>query len=93
MMLETYVKIVRDRAGFLNAFLTQKWGKRVKTRFFEFTGKFGYHFYLSLFTNENLYYLLCSCTIPIFGKNLVPVVCLRMLSANQIAGFFNQLYL
>ena len=43
--------------------------------------------------NENLYYYLCSCTIPIFGKILVPEIWAKMFSANQIAEFFNQTYL
>ena len=29
---------------------------------------------MNLFYNENLHYLLCSCTNPIFGKNFVPDV-------------------
>ena len=39
--------------------------------------------------------LLCSCTNPILGENLVPEIqeCSQpMLSANQIAGFLNQLF-
>ena len=47
----------------------------------------------NLFYNENLYYLLCSCTNPIFGEILVPEIWSKMFSANQIAGFLNQLYL
>ena len=43
--------------------------------------------------NKNLYYLLCSCTNPVFRKNLVPKIEAKMLSANQIAGFLNQLFL
>ena len=42
--------------------------------------------------NENLY-LLCSCTNPIFGKIFVTEIWAKMISANQIAGFFNQPYL
>ena len=44
-----------------------------------------------MFYNENLYYFLCFSTNPIFGKNLVPEIKAKMLSANQIAGFLNQL--
>ena len=47
---------------------------------------------MNLFCNENLYYLLCSCTNPIFGKLFVPEIWDKMFSANQIAGFFNQPY-
>ena len=46
-----------------------KWTKNVpKTGFFEFIEKFGQSFLLSLFCNEDLFYLLCSCTNPLFGK-------------------------
>ena len=31
-------------------------------------------FLLNLFYNENLYYLLCSCINPIFGKIFVPEI-------------------
>ena len=34
-----------------------------------------------------------SCTNPIFVKNLFPEIWNKMLLANQIAGFFNQLSL
>ena len=34
-----------------------------------------------------------SCTNPIFWKNQVPEIQVKMLVANQIAGFLNQLYL
>ena len=43
--------------------------------------------------NEDLCYLLCSCTNPIFWKDLVPEILAKMLSASQIAGFLNQLFL
>ena len=46
-----------------------------------------------VWSNENLSYLLFSCTNPIFGKISVPEIWAEMFSANQIAGFFNQLYL
>ena len=52
-----------------------------------------YFYYFLLFSNENLYCLLCSCTTPIFGKTFVPEIWTKMFSANQIAGFFNQPYL
>ena len=64
-----------------------------KTGLFEFIGKFCYWTLLNLFYNKNLYYLLCSCTNPIFGKILVPEIWAKMFSANQVAGFFNQPYL
>ena len=43
-----------------------------------------------MFYNEDLYYLLCSCTNPISGKILVPEIWTKIYSANQIPGFFNQ---
>ena len=46
-----------------------------------------------MFCNENLYYLLSSCTNSIFGEILVHEIHAKMFSANQIAGFSNQLYL
>ena len=60
---------------------------------FEFTEKIDRQFLLNLFYNENLYYLLCSCTSLVFGQNLVPGLRTKMFSANQIAGIFNQPYL
>ena len=44
-----------------------------------------------MFYNENLYYLSCFGTNPIFGKNPVPEILTEMLSASQIAGFLKQL--
>ena len=41
-----------------------------------------------MFYNENLYDLLCSCIILIFGKILIPEIWAKMFSANHIAGFF-----
>ena len=46
-----------------------------------------------MFYNENVYYLLCSSTNAIFGKNLVLEIQAKMLSANQIAWFLNELFL
>ena len=48
---------------------------------------------MNLYYNENFYYLLCSCTNPIFGKDLVPEMLAKILSASQITGFLNELYL
>ena len=45
----------------------------------------------TLFHNENLCYLLCyCCKNGIFGENVVLEIEVKMLSANQIAGFLNQ---
>ena len=59
----------------------------------EFIEKLGHQFLLILFHNENLYYLMCSCTNPIFGKIFVPKIWVEMFSAIQIVGFFNQPYI
>ena len=40
------------------------------------------------FLNLYLYCLLCSCTNPMFGKNLIPEIKVKILSASQIRGFF-----
>ena len=37
--------------------------------------------------------MLCSNANPIFGKIFIPEIWVKMFSANQIAGFFNQPYL
>ena len=50
-------------------------------------------FLLNLTYNENLYYLLCFYTSPIFGKIFVLEIWAKMFSVNQIAGFSNQPYL
>ena len=73
MVLETHMKLCEIYLDFPeNCILIAKLGKwtknRPKTRFFEFIKKFGNWFRLNLFYNENLYYLLCSYTNPIFGK-------------------------
>ena len=65
----------------------------LKIGFFGFIGKFSHQFFLNLVYKESSYYLLYSCTNPILGKNLVPEIWAKMLSANQIAGFLNWLYL
>ena len=46
-----------------------------------------------MFYNERSYYLLCFCRNPKFGKNLVPEMWAKMLSANQIAALLYQPYL
>ena len=87
--------VLRDRAGFFGGKnIAQKMGKMgQKQGFFEFIGKCSDWFFLNLVYKVILYYLLYSCTNPIFRKNRVPEIWTKMLLANQIAGFFNQLYL
>ena len=87
--------VMHDRVGFSGkkfftpkiSKLDQKWAKR---GFCEFIKKFGHQFLLNWFYNENLYYLLSSCTNLIFVKIFVPQIQAKMFSANQIAGFFNR---
>ena len=61
-----------------------------KQFFFNLLKNFVFNFY---WIWKNVYYLLCSWANPIFGKSLVLQIWAKMFSANQIAGFFNQLYL
>ena len=64
-----------------------------KTAFFQFIEKFGHWFLLHLFYNENLCYLVCFYTNPIFGKVFVPEKWAKIFLANQIEEFINQPYL
>ena len=64
-----------------------------KIGFYEFSGKLSNQLFLNLVYKESLYYLLYSCTNPIFVENLVPEIYAKMLLANEIAEFLNQLYL
>ena len=87
MMLEPHMRVC-DRAGFSRKnILPYKLGKWTnngwKTWFFEFIEKCRHHFLLNLFYNENLHYLLCSCSNPIFGKIFVLEIWTKMFSANQ----------
>ena len=72
-------EVVRDRARFFRKkFFAQKLGKWAKngpkTGFLQFIRKFGHYILLNLIYNENLYYLLFSCTNPIFGKIFGPEI-------------------
>ena len=68
----------------------QKWAKN---RVFRIHWKIWSLIFTEVVLYENLYYSLCSCINPIFGKMLVPEIWAKMFSANQIAEFFNQTYL
>ena len=57
-----------------------------KQDFLNLLKNFVINFLLNLFYDENVY-LLCYCTNLIFGKNLVLEIWVKMLSANQMAGF------
>ena len=67
--------------------------KRAKTGIFiEFIDRFGHYFLLNWFYNQNLYCYI-PAEIPHLGKFLFLIIWGKMLSANQIARFFNQPYL
>ena len=87
MVLESHVKLRMAEPDFLGKFfLPQKLGKWAKKQdFFNLLGNLVIDFLLNLICNENLYYLLCSCTNPIFGKMFVPEIWVKIISANQIA--------
>ena len=73
--------VVHLRAGF---FCFQNGKNGPKKGFLEFMGKFRYYFFLNLVYKETLYLyqLLYFCTNPILGKNVVPEIWAKMLSAN-----------
>ena len=104
IVLETHTKVCMTRPYFIVKFFLPKkrgkwakYGKR-KIGFLEFIEKFGDSISFekvsfNLFYSEILHYLLYSYTNSVSGKNLVPEIFAKMLLANQIAGFLNQLYL
>ena len=97
MVLESHVKLCVTATFSGENFFPKKLRKLAQngpeTGFFQFIGKFGHSFLMNLIYNENLFYLPCSCTNPIFRKIFVPEIWAKMFSANQIAGFLNQSYL
>ena len=65
-------EVVCDKAWFSRTnFSTPKIEKRPKTGPFEDIENFCHKFLLNLFCSEHVYYLLCSCTSAIFGKNIL----------------------
>ena len=51
-----------------------KWAKNgPEIGFFKFIGKFGHYFFLNLFYNERLYYLMCSCTQILYLGKIWPI--------------------
>ena len=66
MILETLIKLWVTESDFLEKLFCPKiWimeQKQAKNKTFKFKEKTGYYFSLNLFYNENIYYLLCSCT-------------------------------
>ena len=89
MVLEIHMKLYVRGLDFLEKNLFLKFGEMDQKQGFEFIEIFGHLFLLNLFDNENFYYLLCSCTNPIFGKIFVPEIWGKMFSASQITGFFS----
>ena len=89
----TYKRLCVIEANYLEKLFPPKIGKNGSMSFLNLFKKIGIKFLLNLFYNKNLYQLLCSCIYPIFGKNLVPEIRIKMLFANQIAVFLNELYL
>ena len=94
MALETHVKLCVTEPDFTEKkFWPLKWAKSgLKPCLFNFFLKV-WSLIWHIFYNTNLYYLLCSCTNPIFGKIFVREIWAKMFIVNQIAGFFNQPYL
>ena len=94
MVLDARVLLcVTDPDSFLKKFLSQNWENGPKIRFFGFIGKFSNQCFLNLVYKESSYYLLYSYTNSILGKNLVPEMWGKILSANQIAGFLDGVYI
>ena len=72
MVLETLIKLCMTARFFEK--LTPKIGEMSKKIvFFNLKKKLVINL-LNLFYSENAYYLRCSCTNPIFGKDLVPEI-------------------
>ena len=80
MLLETHMNLCVTQPDFPEKFDTKN-GQ--KTEFFEFSETFCHDILLNLFYNQNFHYLLCFCTNPIYGKNLIPEIWAKMFSANQ----------
>ena len=94
MVLDARVLLcVTDPDFFLKKFLSQNRENGPKIRFFGFIGKFSNQCFLNLVYKESSYYLLYSYTNSILGKNLVPEMWGKILSANQIAGFLDGVYI
>ena len=94
MVLESHVKLGMTELDFPGRFFCpQNWENGPKLGLKQVFFNLLENWFINLTYNENLYYLLCFCTNPIFGKIFVPEIWARMFSANQIAGFFNQPYL
>ena len=91
MVLESHMKLCMTELDFPEKiFWTKNQKNGPETGFFEFIEKFGHQYLLKLFYDQNIYYLLCSCTNPLSGKIFVPEIWAKMFSANQTVGYFYQ---
>ena len=72
MVLETHMKWFATAKFSGKIFSPQKMGQ--KQGFLNLLKKFIIVFLLNVFYNENVYYLLCSCTSLIFEKMFVPEI-------------------
>ena len=89
MALEADLVLCVTAGIFEKKHLPPKCRRWVKNKVFEFIGKIFHCFFLTLVYKESIYYLLYSCTNPIFGKNLVFAIWAKIFSTNQIAGSLN----
>ena len=90
---ETHTKLCVIEPDFFEKFCapeTQKMAQ--KQSFLNLSKNLVTNFFLNLFYNESLYHLLC-LRYSKFRTNLTPKTQTKMLLANQIADFLNQLYL
>ena len=90
MVLGVHVLCMTELDFMKNIFApkVRKWAKnKSKIGFFEVFGKLSHYFFLNLFYNKSLHYVLYFCISFKFGKNLIPDICAKMLFANQIVGF------
>ena len=90
-VLETHVLCVTE-LEFFKKICPKNEENVPKIGIFGVIGKFSHYFFLNLVYKESSY-LLYSYTNPMLGKNQFPDIWAKMLSANQIAGFLNWLYL
>ena len=83
--------VVRHKTGlFESNIFTQKLEQKF-LRFLNLLDNLVFNCFLILACNESAYYLLYSCANPIFGEDLVPEIWAKMLLANHIAVFLNQI--
>ena len=97
MVLEAHVLLCVTEPGFLKKSFCPKNGENgpkmgKKWGFLNILENLVIIFFQDLVYTESFSYWLYSCTNPIFGKNLVPGIWVKMLLASQITRFLNQLY-